>query len=414
MSIFSRHNTVWCGVLVRSAIRADVQRRVLFGGIHRVIVEAVRPDRACVSARCSGPVIALFIGAALALPLAGCARDDTGDGAGSAPTREAIPGATAFGGLGQLPGLFAYPRALDSDGRSLWVIDKTARVQRIDPRSGECTLWWRMPDWALGKPVGFTVARGDDPAAPGEGGDDRNLLYIADTHYSRVMIYRPPAESHGEPELVASFGSFGRGPGQFIYPTDIAVLHSPDGSRVERLYVSEYGDNDRVSVFDGAFNFLFSFGTLGGGDSAESIEFDRPQSLALAPVRDPANPGTAPRTELIVADSRNHRIGRFTLDGGLIAWIGSPRTPGLELGRFRYPYGLASLGDGTVLVSEYGNNRVQQIDLATGTGLRAWGRPGRGRGELAAPWAVTTLNRKVFVLDSGNNRLIAFDAPRTR
>lgn len=338
-----------------------------------------------------------------ALSLLGCLPDN---GVGS-EQGEPIAGAKVLGGLGEAPGQFAYPRAIEQDGTNLWVVDKSARVQELDPATGECRLWFRMPDSELGKPVGLT-------AGLGPGGE--RLLYIADTHYHRIMVYRPPAPTDAqgpaaamrpvEPELVASFGGYGTGPGEFIYPTDIAILPSADGTRLERLYITEYGGNDRVSVFDRDFKFLFSFGTPGMADDGDDAApgtpvFQRPQCIEIDPAAG----------EVYVVDSRNHRIGRFTLEGALKGWIGGPHRSGRGLGDLRYPYAMALLGDGTALVAEFGNNRVQRIDLATGEGLRVWGRPGRGRGELATPWAIAVLNQKVFVLDSGNSRIVSFPTP---
>ena len=239
------------------------------------------------------------------------------------------------------------------------------------------------------------------------------LVWIADTHYYRVMVFRPPA-SDADPTTPRRW--CGRwvptapGRGSSAYPTDVAVLYAPDGRSIQRVYVSEYGGNDRVSVFDSNFEILFSFGTFGAGrgdtPGTRQVEFDRPQAISIQTIEG--------RRELVVVDSHNHRIGRFTLDGDLVAWYGSRDEPGDALGRFRYPQGIASMGDGTALVVEYGNNRVQHLDLASGRGLAAWGRPGRGEGELAAPWAVGILGRTAFVLDTGNSRLLAFNAPRPR
>ncbi|MCZ7634145.1 MAG: hypothetical protein M5U20_11805 [Phycisphaerales bacterium] len=297
-----------------------------------------------------------------------------------------------LGEPGGAPGQFAYPRCIDADGESLWVIDKTARVQRLDPRTGECLASFRMPEWELGKPVGITAAPFGDPPEP--------ALYIADTHYHRLMVYRPPTKVDGEATLLASVGRYGKGEGEFIYPTDVAVV-TTEGGGVERVYVAEYGGNDRVSVFDARLNFLFAFGAFGSGGG---VEFNRPQSIAWEPTR----------REIIVADSCNHRVGRFTPEGALVAWYGSPAHAGAEPGRFRYPYGLAVLPDRTALVAEFGNSRVQRIDLDTGDALAAYGRAGRGRGELAYPWGVAVLERTVFVLDSGNGRVLGFDRPSPR
>jgi DNA-binding beta-propeller fold protein YncE len=327
---------------------------------------------------------AVGVAAGIAGMLAGC--DDRPTGA------MPLPDSAVIGELGHSPGQFIDPRALDNDGTALWVIDKAAQVQRLDPKTGDPLCAWTMPDSALGKPVGVTIA-------PDEEG--RPAVYIPDTHYNRVMVYRPPEAPGGAPTLRRQVGTFGEGPGQFIYPTDVAVLPGADG-KPERIYVAEYGGHDRINVFDGGFGFRFAFGSMGDSADPANIQFDRPQSIAIEPTLH----------ELIVTDSSNHRIGRFTLDGVLVAWIGSPETAGTGPGQFRYPYGLYLPGDGTALVSECGNNRVQSIDLKSGASLGVYGRGGRGDGEMLTPWGITVVGRTAFVLDSGNNRVLAIPPPR--
>src|SRR2546423_1001204 len=79
---------------------------------------------------------------------------------------------------------------------------------------------------------------------------------------------------------------------------------------VERIYVSEYGGNDRVSVFDKEHKFLVSFGRPGSGDQADPVEFNRPQSIGV----------DQKRGRLVITDAVNHRVGVFTLDGKLVRW----------------------------------------------------------------------------------------------
>jgi len=69
------------------------------------------------------------------------------------------------------------------------------------------------------------------------------------------------------------------------------------------------------------------------------------------------------------------------------------------------------MGDGSALVAEFGGNRIQRIDLRDGRCLGLWGKPGRGKGEIATPWGVTVLGDRVYILDSGNNRVLAFKRP---
>lgn len=321
---------------------------------------------------------------AVALALMGC-----GGESGTGPGRPLEVVAT-IGSVGLWPGQFATPRAIDTDGSVLWVIDKAARVQKLDATTGEPLVEWKTPRHENGMPVGVTCTT--------LGG--RRVVLVADTHESRVLVYGPDEDPKSVAPIVAEFGSYGTGPGQFIYPTDVAVVEDPAFGT--RIYVSEYGGDDRVSVFNERFEFQFAFGRFGTGDHPTEIEFNRPQSMVFDEVN----------RELIVVDACNHRIGRFSLEGALISWIGSPENAGAELGQFKYPYSVALLDDGTALVVEYENGRVQRIDMKTGRGIETYGRPGRGVGELVTPWSIVLIDRAAYVLDTGNNRVQVFRSPR--
>lgn len=308
---------------------------------------------------------------------------------------------SVIGEVGQSPGQFAFPRAIDTDGRCLWVIDKAGRVQRIEIATGKCLECWRMPETELGKPTGVTVFNGDPP-----------LLFVPDTHYQRVMVYaihpvdeKAPVE-RATPEPVARFGKRGKGPGEFIFPTDIAVIPTADGKKPARLYIAEYGDNDRISVYEpdgsGGYAFKTSFGHWGDGSDVNSVEFNRPQSISL----------DMARGELIVADAGNHRLGRLTLEGKLVRWIGSSAEVGDEPGHFHYPWAVVAMGDGTAMVVDQASARVQRIDLTTGSSLGSYGEPGPGPGQLAMPWALAITDHRMYVVDASNNRVVVADVPK--
>jgi len=343
--------------------------------------------------------LVLFV-AAVATSLGACSD--------SSSTAIAIPVRRSIGEVGVSPGQFAFPRCLDSDHRSLWVIDKAARVQRLDADSGRPISGWRMPEFAAGKPTGLCVF---DPT----GKDEDEILFVPDTHYHRVMIYKPGADGSSENAPIASFGAYGTGPGQFIYLTDVAVLPESDGRSIARLYVSEYGGHDRISIFEpdgaGSFRFVRAFGEFGDSADPKTIQFSRPQSMEIDPAR----------KRLVVTDACNHRIGVFTLEGELIRWI--PGASSLTADKtelhdhselFRYPYGLVLLRDGSALISEQGAARITRVDLDSGKLLERTGKPGRGDGELITPWGVTVHNEDAFALDSGNNRVLCFAAPLGR
>lgn len=264
------------------------------------------------------------------------------------------------------PAEVVYPRAItyDRDGDSFFVIDRVAHVQRLD-RNGHCLAEWQMPEWTRGKPVNASM------------GPDGNL-WVPDTHYHRIVIYSPAGK------LLQMFGTEGKGDGQFDLPTDIAF------DEKGRVFVSEYGGNDRVQVFDRNWHKLFQFGHWGNGNG----QFSRPQSMVID------------HGLIYITDACNHRIDVFTTDG---KWVRNMGSTGSGLGQFRFPYGLAEDNQGHLIVCEFGNNRVQMIDKETGRGIKIWGRPGREPGELAYPWGVAVdKDDRVVAVDAGNNRLQVF------
>lgn len=337
--------------------------------------------------------------------------------------REEVSGPAPFtventlGEVGLSPGQYSYPRCIDHDESSLWTVDKTARVQRVDPATGDSLGGWRMPEFKQGKPTGVSVW------VPREGPDE--LVFVPDTHYHRVMVYRVPkapgprvsAKSPEDVEvgrkigaLVSELGTFGEGPGQFIYPTDVAVFPSADGNGIDHIYITEYGGNDRLHIWkptnnpfgdDSKYEFVRTIGTCGHSESPGNIQFNRPQSMSI----------DFERRELVIVDACNHRIGRFTYEGELVTWVGGV---GQEPGQLSYPYGLCLLGDGSALVAEFGNNRIQRLDLITGRSLGTFGVIGRGPGQLATPWGVTVMGDLAYILDSGNNRIQVMRLPIRR
>jgi ABC-type Fe3+ transport system permease subunit len=274
-----------------------------------------------------------------------------------------------FGAAGAALGQFHTPRALavDFERGHLYVVDRSARIQRWG-LNGEPQLSWQMPEWNLGKPVGVSVA------------PDGRVL-VADTHYFRVVIFDPDGN-----ELMR-FGEFGEGPGQFIYTTHVAV--GPQG----RIYVAEYGGNDRIQVFDPDGTYLFEFGSFG----SEPGQLNRPQTILF----------NREMTELYIADACNHRIVVVDPQGNLLRIIGRPGRGHGELG---YPYDLMLLRDGSILVVENHNARIQKFG-PDGQPRGVWGRLGFREGELRFPWGIDGNDEVTFVLDTGNSRVQVVRTP---
>jgi DNA-binding beta-propeller fold protein YncE len=268
---------------------------------------------------------------------------------------------------GNGPGQVVYPRgiAYSKGDDTFFIVDRLARIQHLTHK-GEYINEWEMPH-QFGKPVGLTV------------GPDGNL-WVPDTHNHRVVEYTPQGKE------IREWGGLGNAPGQFIYPTDVAF------DSKGRIFISEYGDHDRISVFDSNAKYLYEIGRFGQGDG----EFSRPQSMVIDT-----------DDTIYVTDASNHRICVFKTDGTFIRNMGRC---GSRPGEFRFPYGLDMSRDGNLIVCEFGNNRVQKIDKHTGRALAVWGAAGRDPGQLAYPWGVAVDKRnRVVAVDAGNNRLQVFE-----
>lgn len=135
-----------------------------------------------------------------------------------------------WGRHGISPGRLQKPRAMAIDKNDqLYLIDKTARVQ-VFTTDGEYLRSWQTPAHYTGCPTGISI-------------DKQGPVLVADTHYYRVLVYSP------EGELLETIGgTLGSGPGEFALVTD-AVEDSAGN-----LYVSEYGDFDRIQKFSPTIN----------------------------------------------------------------------------------------------------------------------------------------------------------------
>lgn len=273
-----------------------------------------------------------------------------------------------FGRVGRGDAEFDYPRAMaisPIDGR-VFVIDKTARVQRFSPK-GEHEATWRMPEWDNGKPTGIYV-------------DSEGRVWVPDTHYARIIVY----DRDGEEQF--RFGERGQGPGQFIFPTAIAR------DRAGFVYVSEYGGNDRISKFTPDLKFIKSFANSESGEGWT----DRPQAMLFDD------------DEILwVADSCSHRICRYDRDGKFLGAL-TPQKAGRE-DALNYPFGLAFDEHGHLLIADRGNSRIVRM-AKDGRTLGSWGTVGREVGQLAQPWSVAVgRGGLIYCLDSWNNRVEVID-----
>lgn len=242
---------------------------------------------------------------------------------------------------------------------TLYALDDVGRVLVFDNSLTLVQQWW-MPEYTVGRPEGIWVMQ-----------DGR--LVVADTHYNRCVFF------DADGNVLGTFGSFGHGPGEFVYP--IAVTQDAEGF----LYVAENGGNDRIQKFTPEGEFVLQIGRCG----VEPGEFQRPSGVIWHADR------------LYVTDAFNNRLLRFQTNGELDAVLADAESVGLH-----YPYGLSLGPDETLFVVEYGPGRVMQLDLS-GKLLGTYGTTGRADGEFWTPWGIAVRrDGAVFVADTGNRRLV--------
>nr|WP_231617353.1 NHL repeat-containing protein [Novipirellula aureliae] len=289
-----------------------------------------------------------------------------------------------WGRRGFSEGRFLKPRAIAIDPADrLYIVDTTGRIQVFDA-DGNYLRGWSTPQTKNGRPTGLAVALPTGFSPSGVDGPDAQLsahrLLVADTHYYRMLCYTLSGKLVPEQQIG---GVAGYSPGEFAFVTD--AVCDADGC----FYIGEYGDSDRIQKFDPSGQFMTSW----GGTGNQPGQFVRPQSLVVQ------------GQTLWVADACNHRIQRFDLSTPTPTLVGIFGSQGSESGQFYYPYDLTLAADGTIVVCEYGNQRLQRID-SNGNWIASWGGPGFQNGQLYQPWGVVIdSDRRVHVLDSNNHRV---------
>ena len=186
-----------------------------------------------------------------------------------------------------------------------------------------------------------------------------------------------------EEDYVGSFGRYGHGNGQFVWPS--SITHDKEGN----VYISDEYLN-RISIFNSKGEYLDHWGNSGSSDG----EINKPAGLAFDD-----------HDNLYVSDSVNNRIQVFSKDGNFLAKWG---TEGTGDGQFNLPWGITVDHNGYVWVADWRNDRVQKF-TSDGAFLARFGTSGEWPGQFYRPTDVAVdKDGDFYITDWGNNRVQAF------
>ncbi len=333
-----------------------------------------------------------------------------------------------FGSNGTGPGQFSDdPRgiALSSDGTRAYATDSGGkRVEVFDANTGAFLFQVGGPGTAPGQftdPRGLTVTPDGDLLVTDEFGFSVNEFLLDGTFVRRLFGTPPPTPGVNNPRGVrvdptgrvymvdwwnqridsinpdgsnaAAFGFRGTSvqPGSINFAWDVAIQPGTN-----RLFVANR-ESHEIEVFESTGTFVTRFGSRG----SQPGQFLFPQGDTFAP------DGT-----LLVADSGNDRIQRFSISSaGTATFLATYGQTGSALqgaGFLNTPTGISTASDGTIWVADTLNNSVQNMSPSG-----VWTRftaPG-GTTHFRAPWGITVApDGSIWVSDTGSNRIVKMQA----
>lgn len=291
-------------------------------------------------------------------------------------------------------GKIHYPdRIALSPDRRLAIICESFedRIQWFDVKGAGATGSFATPWWQKGGTSHFGT-RAD--AADG-------LFAIIEPDANRILIYDA---SRDLPVQISTFGTYGRGLGQFVHP--VAIRFDPTG---ERLLVADAGTRrlqelnvkrprdgeikNRPDMLSAVRSYDFDVLSR-GYDSAELI-------LPLQPV----DIEWIGDDQMLLLDTANATIFQLSAEMQLIRAIGGY---GDGPGRFNHPTDM-TIHDGEIFVADAYNFRVQVFDGESGDYVRSFGSYGDGEGQFISPFSVAVdANGHVQVTDVGAHQVNVF------
>jgi streptogramin lyase len=278
---------------------------------------------------------------------------------------------------------WAYAHAVRVDKQdNIWIVDKGSnmilkfnpqgRVVWVFGRKGESSHLDVPPDYA--SQLSGLLQRAGVAVTPPTPNNPRNPVPVhrdnvfnqptdvawdsqGNSYFTDGYVNSRVAKVNAKGEWVASWGSLGKGPGQFDTPHGIAV-----GPKDE-IFVADRG-NRRIQVLDTTGKYLREFtidvpvdtrrgkivyGTEQPNATTGSQAPGAPDALCLTP---------GPNPVLFVGDLYPSRIYKVSLDGKVLGVYGQP---GRNLGEFGWIHAIACPSENEIWVGELINWRVQKL-----------------------------------------------------
>jgi streptogramin lyase len=278
---------------------------------------------------------------------------------------------------------WAYAHAVRIDRQdNIWIVDKGSnmilkfnpqgRVVWVFGRKGESSHLDVPPDYA--SQLSGLLQRAGVAVTPPANNNPRNPLPVhrdnvfnqptdvawdsrGNSYFSDGYVNSRVAKVNARGEWVASWGSLGKGPGQFDTPHGIAV------SPKDEIFVADRG-NRRIQVLDTEGKYLREFtidvpvdiarGKVTYGTAAPDLKTGSqapgaPDALCMTP---------GPNPVLFVGDLYPSRIYKVSLEGKVLGVYGQP---GRNLGEFGWIHAIACPSENEIWVGELINWRVQKL-----------------------------------------------------
>jgi DNA-binding beta-propeller fold protein YncE len=255
--------------------------------------------------------------------------------------------------------------ALDAQ-EQVYVVEQQKKGIGVFDRQGKSLRF--ITDPSIERPAGIAIDR------------ERGKIYLADTSHTKSDKHNVKVFTM-DGKLTATIGTKGTGPGQFLFPTYVAL--DPQGN----LYVTDTL-NSRVQVFDPDGKYLKTIGSRGNGWG----NFDKPKGVALDSFGN-----------VYVADSGWSNVQIFNQKGQVLIFFGGR---GPLPGMLKNPTAVAIDKNNRIYVADYLNHRVEVYQLVNTTANDSFLNP-----PAEEKGGNTQLNRSTFTSSDNTTQDATHETP---